>query len=956
MPLDTGTRLGAYEIVAPLGQGGMGEVYRARDTKLNRDVALKILPEAFVTDRDRLARFRREAQTLAALNHPNIAQIYGFEDASATHALVMELVEGRDLSEVIGAAQATPSVPLSITDALAIARQIAEALEAAHDAGIIHRDLKPANVKVRDDGTVKVLDFGLAKAMDPNVGRGFSRADISAPKGTPDVSSESPTMLSPAMTELGMILGTAAYMSPEQAKGRVVDKRADIWAFGVVLFEMLTARPLFDGDSVAETIGLVATRDPDWTVLPASTPPGVRRLLARCLTRDPKQRLRDIGEARVALSNVVGAPALAPEVPQPVRRRIRAYAAVVVPSVLVGGVAVWMVRSPVAQIDSPTAHVSIQLERGMQLPRPQPSLAVSPDGTRLVYSAGGAAASGPVLWVRPLDSLASTSLAGSSGRNAFFSPDGKWIASLNYEVVTKIPVGAGAPVEVAKMSASAWGGTWTTRNEIVLAVQDQGLFVVPAAGGGTPRRVAEGRFWYPDALPDGRHVVVTADNPIGQTSDDYRIALVDLETGVVKTLFDGGTYVRYATSGHLVYVRARSLMAVAFDPAALAVRGSPVAVVSNVHHNPASAVFAISPTGTLAYATGTRNTDFDNTLIAVTPEGVRRTLGTDPRMFSGAPRVSRDGTRLLVTIAAIRGRAWTLNLENNQMNSLTPVEYDIGRAIWTPDGAQITVAASIGSEPPNIFTASGDSPGKGGPGGARGRSGRGAGGELNTGTGAPGLQRLTTSANPQSPASWTSDGKTLVFVETVAATGADLWTLSLDGDRTPRPLLQTPGNQQAAVISPDDKHIAYESNAGGQPGVYVADFPSMANQQRVSAANARTPVWSHDGRRLFFHQGGGGGGRNGGRGGGRTGGAVAGGPGAGSDSALLAVDVGSAARLTLSTPRRIVDLPASVWMGFDVMADGSFAMIDARSVAGATSELGVILNWFPELRRRVPGR
>jgi hypothetical protein len=557
---------------------------------------------------------------------------------------------------------------------------------------------------------------------------------------------------------------------------------------------------------------------------------------------------------------------------------------------------------------------------------------------------------GPGLWVRPLDSRVSTFLAGSTGRNPFFSPDGKWIATLNNEVVIKIPVGAGSPVEVAKMPATAWGGTWTTRNEIVLAVQDQGLFVVPATGGGTPRKVAEGRFWYPDALPDGRHVVVTADNPVAQTSDDYRIALVDLETGVVKTLFDGGTYVRYAASGHLIYVRARSLMAVAFDPTALEVRGSPVAVVSNVHNNPSlpSAALAVSPAGTLVYALGTRNTDFDNTLMAVTPEGVRRTLGTDPRMFSGAPRVSRDGTRVLVTIKAVRGRAWTLNLENNQLNGLTPVEYDIGRAIWTPGGAQITVAASRGREPPNIFLASSDPRGKPGGGRGRGRSGRGDGDELNAETGVPGLQRLTTSANQQSPASWTSDGKTLVFVESAAATGTDLWTLSLDGDRTPRPLLQTAGNQQAAAISPDDKHIAYESNADGQAGVYVADFPSMANQQRVSAANARSPVWSHDGRNLFFTQGGG-------RGGGRSG-SRPGGLGASSDSALLAVDVGSGARLTLSTPRRIVDVPASVWVGFDVMADGSFAMIDARSVSGATSELGVVLNWFPELRRKVPGR
>jgi eukaryotic-like serine/threonine-protein kinase len=962
-----GTRLGAYEVLASIGQGGMGEVYRARDTRLGRDVALKVLPAVFAGDPERLSRFKREAQVLASLNHPNIATIHemtsgvfsGLAGAEKTpdvisHALVMELVEGRDLSEMIRSSEAG----ISFTDALAIARQIADALEAAHEVGIVHRDLKPANVKVRDDGTVKVLDFGLAKAIEPNLAIGGRTFRSGNDSGSQDLASQAPsepsTMLSPARTEMGMILGTAAYMSPEQAKGRVVDKRADIWAFGVVLYEMLTGGTLFDGESAAETIGLVATRDPDWSALPASTPAGVRRLLVRCLTRDPKLRLRDVGEARVALSADGEAEAtFLPLAPRPASKQLWTSAAVVTLGILAGAAGTWMLRSPVAQIEPPTAHVSIQLDRGMQLPRPQPSLAVSPDGTRLVYSAGGVEATAPVLWVRALDSRASTSLAGSSGRNAFFSPDGKWIASLNYGVVTKIPVGAGAPVAIATMPASVWGGTWTIRNEIVLALPDQGLFVVSAAGGGTPRKVAEGRFWYPDALPDGRHLVVTADNPVAHTSDDYRIALVDLETGVVKTLFDGGTYVRYAASGHLIYVRAGSLMAVAFDPTALEVRGSPVAVVSNVHDNPSlpGAVFAVSPTGTLAYATGTRNTDFDNALMAVTPDGVRRTLDTEPRMFSGAPRLSRDGTRLLVTVRASRGRAWALNLANNRMTSLTPVEYDIARAIWTPDGTQITVAASQGSEPPNIFLADGEV--RGGPGGgrARGRSGRGDRGELDTEAGALGLRRLTTSTNPQSPVSWTSDGRTLVFVETAAATGTDLWTLSLDGDRTPRPLLQTLRNEQAAVVSPDDRHIAYESNADGQTGVYVADFPSMANHQRVPAANARSPVWSHDGRSLFFHQGGSGGGRAGGRGAGRARGADAGG-----DSALFAVDVGSAARLTLSNSRRIVDVPGSVWLGFDVMADGSFAMIDARSAAGGTSELGVVLNWFPELRRKVPGR
>jgi serine/threonine-protein kinase len=479
------------------------------------------------------------------------------------------------------------------------------------------------------------------------------------------------------------------------------------------------------------------------------------------------------------------------------------------------------------------------------------------------------------------------------------------VATSVAEGVRKVSLASSASTPVAATSNAVFGGTWTVRDEIVYAVPETGLWRVPAAGG-TPQRIAQGRFWYPDGLPDGRHVVATLDNPTARTSDDFRIALVNIDTGAVRTLVEGGTYVRYAASGHLVYLRDGSLLAVAFDTSRLTVEGAPVAVVSGVFMNPsiASGNFAISPTGTLAYAAGD-GSEFRRTLVAVDPDGTKSPL-TDDRRNYASPRVSPDGTRIAVTADAVRGAALVLDIARSVLSRITPDEYDATRPIWTPDGRSLVVAASKEGEPRGLFL-------------------------IRAEAGAP-MQRLTSSDLPQVPYSWTPDGKTLVFGETRAETSADLWTLTLDGDRTPRPLLQTRDAEQEAAVSPDGRSIAYAANRSGLIVVYVADFPALTNTVQASTGYARLPVWSRDGRRLFFKE---------------------------SGSVIDAVAIsraGSHAALTVSKPQRIVEGPSAPLGPYDVTPDGRFVVVDGEAVAGAVSELKIVLNWFTELRAKLPPR
>jgi serine/threonine-protein kinase len=858
----------------------MGEVYRARDLKLKREVALKVLPADVAGDRDRLARLQREAEVLASLNHPNIAQVYGVE----ANALVMELVEGEDLAQRI----ARGRIPWD--DALPIAKQIVDALEAAHEAGIVHRDLKPANVKVRTDGTVKVLDFGLAKAIEPGT--------------TGNSLVNSPTITSPAMTMRGMILGTAAYMAPEQAKGRVVDKRADIWAFGCVLFEMLTGRRAFLGEDVTDIIAEVLKSDVPLALLPPEIPGNVRRLIARCLQRDPKQRLRDIGDARMELDRP-GEPdtAATPTIAQ--RRGGRAAIALASAAVLMLAAALALYAfqpRTVAPPETTPTRLAVTFPAGshMHLGRPLPSLSLSPDGKRIVYTASGP--EGAQLWLRDLDRFEPTPLPGTAGaRMAFFSPDGKWIGYIEGGSLKKIPSSSGPPVVLCD-AAGARGATWTDKDEIVFATIGQvnsGLQAVPAAGG-TPRLVAKVDAWFPDALPGGNAVIANVDNPTAQMSGDLGVALIDLASGAVRRLFDGGAYPRYAASGHILFLRNNALLAAPFDPGSGTVGDARTTVVESVHLDPSvpSGNFAVSASGTLAYAPGDEEL-FRRTLTSIGPGGPKPII--DEQRFFAESRVSPDGRRIAATVGGWRETIMIADIDRRVLTRLTPPDRTAMEPVWSPDGRQVAHSQVV-SGVPNLFLAASD--------------------------GSFQMDRLTTSPNTQFADSFSPDGRWLVFTEIQPQSGADLFLLAL-ADRSVRPLLQTSFVETNAAVSPDGRWLAYASNRSGRQEIHVSPFPSMASTVQVSFAGGNYPAWSKDGRQLHFLQGG---------------------------STIMVVDARGAPSFSASSARVAAET-GNVGPGnpFDLLPDGRFLIVHGKNVA-STFELRIVLNWLGELTQKVPTR
>ncbi len=603
MALSPGTRLGSYDVIALISSGGMGEVYRARDTKLGRDVALKVLPDLFADDPERLARFQREARVLASLNHPNIASIYGLEETEGVRALVLELVEGPTLAERI----AQGAIP--IDEALFIARQIAEALEAAHEAGVIHRDLKPANVKVKPDGMVKVLDFGLAKALEGDAG--------SDP-------SESPTMTA-AATRAGVIMGTAAYMSPEQAKGKVADKRADIWAFGVVLLEMLTGHRVFSGETVSETLAAVMMKAPAWDRLPADLPSKLSTLVRRCLEKDPRERVRDIGDVRLAMQGAFETTVSAPS-EQGAAPTLRLWqrpvpvALAVLAALGLGGLAVWTLTRPdVIPADLirftivPPDTAPLNFAGGRQ------DLAISPDGTQVVYKGPDPSGSAPQLNLRPIDQLVGAPLrGGEAGLGPIVSPDGEWVGFLDYtntSTLQKVSIFGGPPVTLTESPNPIYGASWGADDQIVFGTNGAGLFRVPG-GGGEPEALTtldteqgEVNHLWPFIIP-GREAVVFV---IGTGADapltTGQLAVLELDTGDVTRLGLAGVSPHYVSTGHLVYAAEDgSVRAVPFDATSLEVTGNPVPLVEGVMVKLSGAAnFSISDNGRLVYALGAGN-------------------------------------------------------------------------------------------------------------------------------------------------------------------------------------------------------------------------------------------------------------------------------------------------------------------------------------------------------------
>ena len=825
----------------------MGEVYRASDTNLKRAVAIKVLPESVAADRDRLARFQREAEVLASLNHSNIAAIYGLERPDGVTALVMELVEGPTLADRIAHG------PIPIDEALSIARQIGEALESAHEHGIIHRDLKPANIKLRDDGTVKVLDFGLAKAVEPTA----SAANMS----------RSPTITSPAlMTGVGVLLGTAAYMAPEQARGKPVDKRADIWAFGCVLYEMLTGKRAFEGNEVSDVLAAVLRQDVDVTALPAATPPRLRRLLARCLDRDPRMRLRDIGESRVEIDKIimgaadqaVASPTTA-SIAAPRWRRVLPWA--LASALGVGLALVLLLWAPWRALRA-AAPLRVSAELGADaslvivnnpITAPAGSAAVvSPDGTQLAFAAQPYGGGTPRLYIRRLDQLTATPLAGTEGAvGPFFSPDGQWLGFFGGGKLKTIGVTGGAPVPLADVT-NARGGSWAEDGTIVFmpaTTSGGGLWRVPAAGGTAERLTTlapgEATHRWPQVLPGGRAVLYTVSAVIGNFTNAW-LAVQPLPAGPPQIVQRGGSYGRYLPSGrgspkraereggHLTWVHDGTLFAAPFDLATLAVIGPAVPMVPGVMSTVASgnAQVDVSDTGTLVYVPGGENASAAP-LDWLTRDGKTTPLRATPASWSGV-QIAPDGHRLaFALVGAANVDVWTYDAARD---ALTPLTFDPGvdrTPVWTPDGRRLVYASSRNGGARNLYWQRADGSGD--------------------------ATRLTTSPNAQLPGSWHPSGRFLAFQENRRQTSDDLLILPVEGDEasgwkpgTPTVFLSGPFAEQQPRFSPDGRWLAYESNESGAFEIYVRPFQGPGGRSQISTGGGINAVWSRARHELLY--------------------------------------------------------------------------------------------------------
>ena len=830
MPLLAGTKLGVYELIAPLGAGGMGEVWRARDTRLQREVAIKVLPDLLAGEPERLARLTREAQTLAALNHPNIAHIHGLEESGGVRALVMELVDGDDLSVLIARG------PMPCAEALPIARQIADALEAAHEQGIIHRDLKPANVKVRRDGTVKVLDFGLAKIMDPVTGGPGGRSGASL--------ANSPTLTAQA-TQAGMILGTAAYMSPEQARGRTVDRRADIWAFGAVLYEMLTGRRAFEGDDISITLASVLKDDLDWRLLPADLPAGARRLLRRCLEKDPRRRLASMGDARLEIeeteaatvSGGIAADASAGTAGAPLPRRgpsLTVAAGLVAVSVLA---TVALMRALSTAPDAPAAagvtRLAITLPHDGEVTESnRMPLALSPDGSMLVFVARIQGVH--QLHLRRLDERDAVPLPGTEGAAMpFFSPDGQWVAFFAQAKLKRIAIGGAALQIVASEVADPRGGTWGTDGNIYFTpTNTSGLYKVPAAGG-TPEVLTtldpgkdEISHRWPRVLPDPQWLLYTIWT--GPGMDERRIVVQSLRTGERHDLMPGGDSARYLEPGYLVYARTDNLFVVPWRPG-VADLGRTVPITIPEHprlENEGAAAYDLSPSGTLVYLPG-GPTRYLQRVVWVDQNGRTEPLPIPERDYASVS-ISPDGRRAAIQVNEGTIGIWIYDFERH---TFTPFRTGAGSSqapIWTPDGRRILYRATRRGQRDIYFKAA---------------DGTGEETRLTAGLG----RSLT-------PTSISPDGRWLVFSGLGGMVGGEsmIWRMPLDGAGTPEPMLPAEERLTDGQISPDGRWMSYTSAVSGRPEIYVMPFPGPGPSQQVSVGGGYEQLWSHDGRTLYF--------------------------------------------------------------------------------------------------------
>jgi Tol biopolymer transport system component len=820
----SGRRLGPYHIAECIGAGGMGDVYRARDTTLGRDVAIKVLPSAFSSDPNRLARFKREARLLAALSHPNIATIHAVTDVDGVPALVMELIEGETLAEHIRRRGAEPRSRAGVMETLAIARQIAEALEAAHEKGIVHRDLKPANVKLTPGSLVKVLDFGIAKAVMPD-----TASDQRAPTITIGATVE------------GVVIGTPRYVSPEQARGRNVDKRTDIWAFGCVLYEMLTGRAPFARETDSDTIAAVLEREPDWGALPPSVPAAIRRLLGRCLEKDPVRRLRDIGDARLEIDDaILGAEGAAPPtLPQPPpvgfgesgRRSVLRKAFVGGAGVVVIGIAAGLLSSWFEAPDGPPDGIRTAVRFSIDPPdaRRLAYPAVSPDGRLLAFIA--LEADGPTgsLWVRPLSSTVARELPGTEGAaQPFWSPDSRSIGFFAQNQLKRVDVEGGAPQGIAPAPAASQGGTWSREDVIVFSVRSA-LHKVSAAGGPVDvvarvdKAFQEDSLRFPRFLPDQRRFLYVARSGRQENHAVYAGSL----DGKSTRLFPASSTVEYAPPGYLLFVRNETLMARRFDPDTLALGSESTVVAEGVFMNPSgiSAAFSVSPNGVLAFQSPIQPL---NTLQWFDRQG--RTLDTlgAPRRY-GTVRIAPDGKRVATawdddgdgssSVWVLQGSAGPLRLTFKGTNDRD--------GVWSHDGQRVAFSSNRGGSY-DLYE----------------KAASGSGTE----------RALLVDDDDAWPDDWSPNGQFLAYRRSRSTTSTDVVVLPLSGNWTPIPVAESPFAEYAARFSPDGRWIAYTSDeTGGRPEVYVQPFPPVAGSRwQISTEGGAEPTWGDNGRTLFY--------------------------------------------------------------------------------------------------------
>jgi eukaryotic-like serine/threonine-protein kinase len=928
MPLSDGTRLGPYDILAPLGAGGMGEVYRATDTRLKRQVAVKILPAALAADPDRLARFQREAELLASLNHPHIAAIYGLENAAGVNALVMELVEGPTLADRIAQG------PVPIDEALAIARQIAEALEAAHEQGIIHRDLKPANIKVREDGTVKVLDFGLAKL-----------ADAGAAREGRDDPSQSPTLTSPAaMTGMGVILGTATYMSPEQARGRAVDKRTDVWAFGAVLYEMLTGVRAFepstssgsprassrdDGVTVSDVIAAVLTSTPKWTALPADVPPHVVTLVQRCLEKDRKARIGDMAVARFLLAGdaAIASPTVTTHIASAASPRWRRTLPWVVAALLVGTLIGWLLpRRPSGA--PPVTRLQLSLQPADRLAssnlsgRPsRTSMALSPDGRLVVFCA----TQGTVtqLYVRGLDRSEATPLQGTEGGiGPFFSPDGAWIGFWAGNAIKKVPVAGGPPATISSVpEGGSWGASWGEDGTIFFAGQ-AGIFKVSSAGGTaaavtTPDAATRERHLLPYTLPGGRELLFTT--VISRDWDTANVVLLSLDSGERRILIRGGADARYVNTGHIVFMKTGSLMAVPFDVRSRQVTGTPVTLVEGVMQGvnapntlfeTGAGQFAVT-SGSLIYALGGISPNLESSWVwfdkTGTAEGIEA-VPAGPYLFA---RLSPSGERVAVNVRRAASRSadvWVYDMLRGAPTRLTFEGFN-SWPVWSPDGKRLVYGASPGGIS-NLYLINADGSGK--------------------------PERLATSDYEQIPSSWAPTTNAIAFLQRPQIGSYGIWVLPMEGERKPRLFLESRFNLTHPEFSPDGRWLAYVSNESGTSAVYVQPYPGPGEKIRISTAGGTEPIWTANGRELLYRP---------------------------LTDQVFSTAIRSLSPFRADTPRPLFELKGGTYdstspvRSWSVTPDGRrFLLSRFESTDKPVTTMHVVLNWGDELKRLVPAR